>query len=244
VNWRVKSLVCNAVSLLPSPVSYAAHYWLQRHFGSLRRIDPIEDLRAGVETWKRIRSQGHDPSGKVFLEIGTGWVPLVPLSCWLMGAGKTITIDSNPYVKAELIRESLRCIHENSPDIVRLFGDFLVRSRLDDLLAFTREGGFRLRGFLDLCRIDYVAPGDAAVTGLPAESVDYHTSYTVLEHIEPGTLTRILEEGNRIVNAEGLFVHRIDYADHLAYCDRRISPINFLRFSDEVWNRLAGNRYA
>jgi hypothetical protein len=167
----------------------------------------------------------------------------VPLAFWLMGAQKTITIDLNPYLKAELIKESLQYISDNNDEIRKLFGSLLREKRMDDLLDFSRSGSFLTRAFLDLCCIQYVAPGDAAATALPPKSIDFHTSYTVLEHIQPDVLKKILVEGNRIMRDNGLFIHGIDYSDHFAHSDKTMSPINFLRFSDEQWERYAGNRY-
>jgi len=243
MHWKLKSLIQNAVSLLPSSASYATYYWIQRHFGGLRRINPVSKLSAGIETWKRIKEQGCDPSEKVFLEIGTGRVHLVPLSYWLMGAKKTITIDLNPYLKGELIRESLRYMSEKKEEIQSLFGSLLVKKRLDDLLAFSGIANFSKRTFLDLCRIDYVAPCNASNTGLPPRSIDFLTSYTVFEHIPPEVLKQILEEGNRIINNNGFFIHRIDYSDHFSHSNKKISAINFLQYSDDEWKRYAGNRY-
>jgi hypothetical protein len=243
VHWKLKSMIQNTVSLLPSAASYAGYYWLQRHFGRLRRIDPVSGLSAGIETWKRIKEQGCDPLEKVFLEIGTGRVPLVPLSYWLMGAKKTVTIDLNPYLKGDLIGESLRYISDNGPAIQGLFGPLLDKKRLDDLVIFSGNANFSTRAFLALCKIEYIAPGNAANTGLPIRSIDFHTSYTVFEHVSPEVLTQILEEGIRIISNDGLFIHHIDYTDHFSHTDPNISAINFLQYSDDEWVRYAGNRY-
>lgn len=235
-------MIQNAVSVLPSSASYEAYYWLQRRLGGLREINPVRRLSAGVETWKRITRQGYEPLGKIFFEVGTGRVPLVPLAFWLMGAEKTITVDLNPYLKKELVIESLRYIATHRDEIENLFGELLDRKRLQSLLMFT-ELDFSLRAFLDLCHIEYVAPGNAASTGLPPQSIDFHTSYTVLEHIPPNVLTQILKEGGRLISNTGLFVHRIDYSDHFSHSDKTISAINFLQYSDDKWSRYAGNRY-
>ena len=243
MHWKLKAAVQNAVCLLPSSTSYAAYYWLQRHFGGLRQINPIGQLSAGVETWKRIIRHDCDPTGTTFFEVGTGRAPLVPLAFWLMGAEKTITIDMNPYMKVELVRESLRYITSRHEEIEHLFGEFLEKERYQALLVFADNPDFSLPEFLDFCRVDYVAPGNAASTGLPPQCIDFHTSYTVFEHIPPEVLTQILEEGNRLISRTGLFVHRIDYSDHFSHFDKGISAINFLQYSDDKWNRYAGNKY-
>ena len=243
VHWKFKAAIQNTVSHLPSSVSYSAYFWIQRHFGGLRKIEPISRLNAGIETWRRIIALGYDPSDKVFFEVGTGRVPLVPLAYWLMGANRTVTIDTNPYLKAELIRETLQHISEHSEDIFSLFGPLLRNDRMEDLLRFHRTSPFSVHAFLDLCHIEYIAPGNAASTSLPSRSIDFHTSFTVLEHIPPDVLKRILNEGNRIMNDDGLFIHKIDYSDHFSHSDKSITSINFLQYSDNEWARYADNRY-
>ncbi|MGB5636835.1 MAG: hypothetical protein WBM86_29195, partial [Waterburya sp.] len=161
----------------------------------------------------------------------------------LMGAKKTITIDLNPYLKKELIAESLEYIVNNEAEIRDLFGSLLNQQRFDDLLVFAKTASFSTRAFLDLCQINYLAPSNAADTKLPPQSIDFHTSYTVFEHIPRDTLKQILEEGNRIISNNGLFIHKVDYSDHFSHSDPNISAINFLQYSDDQWDKYAGNRY-
>ena len=243
MHWKIKARIQNAVSLLPSSVSYATYYWIQRHFGSLKRMNPVSRLKAGVETWNKIQELGYSPIEKVFLEVGTGRVPMVPVAYWLMGAKSTITIDLNPYMKEELIRESLEYISDNKEEIQKLFGSLLDKKRLDKLLYFYKSSTFSTSSFLEFCQIKYIAPGNAAKTRLKEKSIDFHTSYTVFEHIPPMVLKEIIKEGNRIISDGGLFIHRIDYSDHFSHSDKTISAINFLQYSDSEWNRYAGNRY-
>ncbi len=243
MHWKLKSFIQNAVSRLPSEHSYAAYYWIQRHFGGLKRMDPTSRLKAGVEACRRLHALGRDPNGKSLLEVGTGRVPLVPLAFWLMGARRTVTVDLNPYMKEELIRESLEYIAANRPEIEVMFGNLLIPERLDELLALLTGGAFSQQAFLTCCNIDYMAPGDAADTRLPEASIDFHLSYTVFEHIPRPVLEAILKEGNRILHDDGLFIHRIDYSDHFSHADSAISAVNFLQFPEAKWERLAGNRY-
>jgi len=243
MHWKIKAAIQNVIALLPDAVSYEAYYWIQRHFGALRRVNPVSRLLAGIETCQRIQKHGRSPAGKVFLEVGTGRAPLVPLAYWLMGAERTITIDLNPYLKEELVGDHLRYICENEAEIAALFGPLLNGKRFEEVLTYARGPKRPVTEFLDLCRITYIAPGDAANTRLPDESIDFHTSYTVFEHIPPAALEKILREGNRITKGSGLFVHYIDYSDHFSHSDKGISAINFLQYSDRAWARYAGNRY-
>jgi hypothetical protein len=243
MHWKLKAVIQNTISLLPNSVSYAAYFWIQRHFGGLRRINPVSSLTAGIATWNLIKELGYDPSEKVFFKVGTGRVPLMPLAYWLMGAKKTMTIDLNPCLKEELIKESLQYISDNSQEILKLFGSLVHQDRMDDLMHFNKNLSFSTSAFLDICHINYIAPSDAANTTLSNQSIDFHTSYVVLEHIPLEVLKNIIDGGNRIISDNGLFIHRIDYSDHFSHSDKTISSINFLQFSDNDWIRYAGNRY-
>ncbi len=115
--------------------------------------------------------------GKVFLEVGTGRVPLVPIAYWLMGAESTITIDLNPYMKEELIAEHLHYLSKHENEILELFGSLIDKKRFNDLVKLATRPKIQATEVLDLCQIIYIAPGDAANTNLHEQYIDFHTSY-------------------------------------------------------------------
>jgi SAM-dependent methyltransferase len=199
-------------------------------------------LIAGIETVKRLGQVGRSPVGSTFLEVGTGRKINTPLAFWLLGAEKIITVDLNPYLKEELVREDLDYIVKNKSEIEGLFGNRIFNDRLNVLLEFI-ESPYELKNLLKFINIEYIAPGDASRLNLSESSIDFHTSYTVLEHISPEIIKAILKEGQRILKKDGLFIHKIDYSDHFSHSDKSISSINFLQFSDDDWDKIAGNRY-
>ena len=243
MNWKLKAFIQNTLSFFPSKTSYRLHYFLQRKFGGLKETNPVSELTKAIDTWRAITNQEQTPKNKTFFEVGTGRISLVPLAYWLMGAKKTITIDINPYLKSELIKESLEYISKNKEEMLTLFGEYLDIGRWEKLLLFIETSNFSTATFLNLCKITYIAPGDAAKTNLPNKSIDFHTSSTVFEHIPIETLEKILIEGNRIIKNNGHFFHDIDYSDHFSHSDSSISAINFLSFSDKEWDKYARNRY-
>jgi SAM-dependent methyltransferase len=244
MNWKLKAKIQNLISLLPPNVSYSIYYWIQRNFGALRsnKINPIDRLRAGFETCKRLEQFGKSPVGATFLEVGTGRRINTPLAFWLLGAEKIITVDLNPYLKEELIKADLEYIKNHSNDIEDLFENRIVNNRLNILISLN-QSPLNLQELLKLISVDHIAPGDASQLSIPSNSIDFHTSYLVFEHIPPEIIKAIIKEGKRILKKDGLFVHRIDYSDHFSHSDKSISAINFLQFSDIEWNRIAGNRY-
>ena len=85
-------------------------------------------------------------------------------------------------------------------------------------------------------RIEYHAPADASSTGLPGASVDVVFSNSVLEHIPGDVLLAIMRESARVLRPGGLAVHGVNCGDHYAYADRRVTPINYLSFSEREWS--------
>lgn len=243
MRWKLKATIQNSISLLPDSVSNAAYYWMQRRFGGLKNINPTDRLIGAIGTWKQIKASGYDPLGKVFFEIGTGRVPMVPVAYWLMGAEKTITVDLNPYLKAELTNDCIQYIAHNKAEVIEFFGELLDNNRFEQLMQFNNQSDFSMEALFGLCGIEYFSPADASQLPLAAECIDIYTSYNVFEHIPTTVLQNILKEGNRVIKPNGLFAHRIDYSDHFANADPSISAINFLQYSDAEWAKYADNGY-
>lgn len=242
MNWKIKCKVQNLVAGLPPSYSNAAYYWLQRQFGGLRRVNPVNQLRAGIAVCKWIEGVGRSPVGATFLEVGTGRRISTPIAFWLFGAERIITVDLNRYLKEELVKEDLAYMRENRAEIEDLFNGRIHDDRLSSLVS-TTQGRGRLGDVMDLCGIEYMAPADATKLSLPSASIDFHASYTVLEHIPESGVKGILEEASRVLKDDGLLVHRIDYSDHFSHSDKSISPINFLQYDNVTWQKIAGNRY-
>jgi len=242
MNWKIKARIQNIIALLPDPVSYEAYYWIQRRFGGLKKITPYKDLSAGLEICRQIEGVKRSWIGKIFLEIGTGRRINIPLALWLMGASRIITVDLNPYLKEELVKEDVIYIIKNKEKIKELFGDYILQDRLSDLVnSFSIT--WQLKEIIEFCNIYYISPGDASRLSLLDKSVDFHVSRNVFEHIPKNTLHLIIQEAGRLLSDEGLLVHRIDFSDHFSHSDDTLSSINFLQFSDKEWDQLAGNRY-
>mgnify|MGYP006440411699 CR=1 FL=1 len=243
MNWKYKALIQNAISILPSSLSYNAYYYVQRNFGGLKNYTPLRRLLAGVKTWNHIIDVGQNPVGKTFFEVGTGHIPVVPIAYYLMGSFKTFTIDINPYLKDELLWECIRFLQNNKEIVRETFGSNLNWERYHYILDLSQNQKLSTHELLDEFNIKYIAPADASKTSISNQSIDYHTSYTVFEHIPPAVLKSILTEGNRLLKDDGLFIHRIDYSDHFSHGDKSISSINFLKYNDDEWNRYADNKY-
>jgi hypothetical protein len=244
MNWKAKAFIQNCVAVFPKHLSYEMYFQMQRYFGGLKKpFNPLGHFSTGVDMLKKIQQHGENFIGKTFFEVGTGRVPLLPVAFWLGGVGKIITVDLNPYMRDELVKDMLFFIKSKEYEIKNIFGTLLNEERFDLLLNYSRKNKVHKKDILELCQIEYHAPTDAAKTDLLENSIQYHISHTVYEHIPLSVIQNILEEGNRIITKDGLFINIIDYGDHFSYMDKNISIINFLQYNDREWEKYAGNRY-
>jgi SAM-dependent methyltransferase len=244
MGWRNKARFAKAVAKLPPGISYGAYYLIQRHFGTLRQMNPIRCLKAGVAIVDLIRKRKPEVTGsETFLEVGTGRCLSLPMALWLCGAFRTITVDLNPYLKAELVFEEIAYIRNHQDEVTTLFGPHsqkpVFRERFDLLL----RSGLDLDRLLSLMNIEYHGSANAAQLELLDQSIDYHVSFMVLQHIRPAALAAILREARRLLKPGGLSVHYVVLGDLFSGFDHSISQVNFLQFSEEEWESIAGNRY-
>ncbi len=218
------------------------HRGLQKAAGTVR-LDPEEEYERKRRLLLRMREQGLDVEDRVFVEVGTGWHPLLPLVLGVLGARRTITLDVNAWLSRETLVETLEAVEGL---VERLTVDFGIdaaaaHSRLAELRQLARSG-HTPRDVLLAADVEYRFPVGAGATGMEAGSVDYVISSNVLEHIAPAELHRILEESRRILKPGGVSVHHVDPGDHFSI-DDRITSVNFLKFSPRAW-RLIGSGLA
>ena len=243
MNWKVKATIQNLMGRLPPDLANPIYYRLQRSCGGLRQPTPVSRLEAGIEIVRRLRQLEHPVESAVFLEIGTGHQLNLPLSLWLCGAGQITTVDLNHYLQEQLVMNDIAYLRSHEEEVRDLFAEIPQRGLFEERFERLTTRADSLRDVLSLTHIRYWAPADASRLALEADSVDYHVSFTVLEHIPVAVLKRIFQEGCRLLKPDGLFIHCIDFSDHFAHSDEAVSSVNFLQFSEREWRRLAGNRY-
>ncbi len=249
MNWTTKARVQNLIAALPGPLADHCYYRMQRMVGGLRNPTPVKQIVAGCRLAEAIQAQRPLEGARV-MEVGTGRSLAIPLLTWLLGAEQVLTVDLNRYLRPEVLLADLAYLRANQPwlkeQLAAVVGEAgPTEGRQADLLALDleRPPARVLEELLQLCSIDYRAPADASALDLAAESIDVHLSRHVLEHVPPDALAGILREAARVLKPDGLCVHLIDLSDHFQHQDSSISPVNFLRYSEAEWDRLAGNRF-
>jgi len=242
MHWKTKALIQNMVAKLPQRLSYKCYYWIQRKYGGLKAVNPMPYVTAALKLVQYAGNAGMSLDGCHMLEVGTGRRLNMPLVYWLAGAARVTTVDLNPYLTEDLIQEDLEYLSKNWDTFCGQVEPHCRSERITALREFLETGG-TMDELMEHCQIHYWAPADATDLDLEDESVDLHVSYNVLEHIPTATLSQMFQEAVRIMKANSLFIHKVDFSDHFSHSDPTITPINFLQFDQLEWDRIAGNRY-
>lgn len=235
MHWRFKGALQKSLSVIPGGAW--VHHRLQRRFGDLRRFE--HELASKVEDWTimvtHLRGAGVSVAGTRFLEIGTGWYPTFPLACYLAGAARVATYDLNRHLQPDLLHRCVQALGRYLPIIAETSGECLAdvkRRHVDLAQRLDSDLGAATAGV-----IEYSAPADATRSGLEDGAIDVVFSNSVLEHVPPDVITAMYRESKRVLAPGGLMFHSVNCGDHYAYIDRRIGPLDYLRYSDRAWAR-------
>lgn len=156
--------------------------------------------------------------------MGTGWTPIIPALFSILHPARIICTDVERLIDASTIEHARRFVSEQG-------------KRVSEALCLpASEIASTLAGF----HFDYRCPFDPR--SVPDGSVDIIYSRAVLEHIDPGTLSILLQHSRRMLRAGGLICHSIDNSDHFEHKDKSLSRLNFLRYGPSAWRVMCLNR--
>lgn len=242
MNWQTKSRIQRVCAALPG--GGKLYYAIQRTAGRLRNYDFERRFMQHAACVKELQQHGVAVEGARIFEVGTGWVPLMPIGYWLCGAREVVTCDLNRYLSWALLREALEWLAAHPDRVREIWRDAAAPDRIALGLETIQAHAESPKRFLDAAAIRYDAPADATQTAVESETFDLHTSVSVWEHVEPGVLPGILAEANRMLRPGAYAYHIVDPTDHFAHGDASIPLIHFLRFDDAHWRRYNDNQWA
>lgn len=235
MDWRIKGIVQGLLSVTPGGT--AANDWLQRHMGGRKSVDG--QIRAKIRNdWlvhmRHFDQLGIDLRGKHMVEVGTGWLPVMPLCFALAGVRRCCTIDLRRHLSPQAVLLTVRHLAPCLAQIAKASGQnekvigarWRAWSQCTDGEAVLRDAG-----------VSYIAPADATACDLDNSSVDIVFSNSVLEHVPAAVLDALMVETRRILKPGGLALHSVNCGDHYAYFDPTITPIHYLRYSEQAWRK-------
>jgi SAM-dependent methyltransferase len=231
MHWKIKGLIQGALSILPGGIT--CNHLLQRNLGQMRSESYERDIFLNDVTvlLLRLAQFGLDPERSRILEIGTGWMPVFPISLALAGFRNIVTVDLMPHLRKSAVKRTLLSLETylQHPCLLAFSTYEQIRARYERFIRATHP--------LEAMGITYRAPYDAANTDWPVESFDVVTSNNVFEHVPSPILLDILAEGKRLLRPGGHILHCVNCGDHYAYSDPNINLLNYLQFSSEEWSR-------
>ena len=230
--WWIKAIVQKIISLLP--FKHRVNFLFQKY------VTKGVELTDGLFNDKLVHCSDHlascriNDSQNTFLELGTGWFPVIPIALHLAGASKITSVDISSLVSEERMQLT-----------IAKFKRWLVQERLDFYLLQideTRKQGFLNKDFSRMSLIEITQYlniefkiVDARELPNQGGSIDFIISNNVFEHIYAPVLQAILKEFNRVLRDDGVMSHFIDMSDHFAHMDSSITIYNYLRFSQAQW---------
>jgi hypothetical protein len=240
MRWQAKAAVQAILSRLP--VGHRLHRRLQDVSGTAT-FRAEREYRRKADLLGRMRDQGLPIEGRTFMEVGTGWHPVLPLLLVLLGADRVVTTDVNPWLTPRSLRETLTGLDEMADALEADFGVPADRSRaeLRRVAGVAGEHPAEVDAPLRAAGVQYVllANGALATDG----RFDYVVSTNVLSHIPPPVLEDMAGSWRGLLKPGGWAVHHLSPGDHFA-SDPRITTANFLKFSPRAWRYIGGSGIA
>lgn len=232
-NWRIKAYTQWILSKLPygERLNHALQaIKLRGPKRSARTLKRIPQVGAAL---RRLAQQVPLENAEV-VEVGTGWVPFVTLLLYLCGTRRIWTFDIVRHCRFQLVKEMLAVLRSHSDQCASSLG---VNHEVYEQRLGRIEGASDLEELFKRANIEYAAPADAAVTGLPDASVDIHLSYSVFEYVPVQALNAILAEAARILKPEGRLYAYMGCGDDYATFDKKLNAFYYLKFTDAQWQR-------
>jgi SAM-dependent methyltransferase len=237
--WPTKARIQKLLSSIP--LGDQLYFIGQQYVGGFRQFDISSKVGQGTRILESLSECGGGLNDCSVLEIGTGWAPIIPFLFWLCGQKECHTFDISALLKKSLVLRSARQLASyfaKGEIVLTKGGKFKIlhdrQMALARTLGQTRDG----KELLELCHVFYHAPHNPSSTGLDDQSVDLIFSNTVMQHVKPLDISRILNESHRILKPGGLMIHLIDMSDNFSHADPSITSINFLQFSEEYFQRF------
>ncbi len=241
MRWLAKSALQNAISVLPGSV--AVNGLLQRYGTGSVVMTPervvARLVRVGGRHVEHQRRFGEQPLEETtVVEVGTGFVPLLPVGLYLAGAAAVHTYDiaqlANAARTVDLLHQIVAAADSGA---LERECPWTLPERLECLREIAAGPQVGLHPLLATMGITYHV-GDATRSGLDARSAQLFVTNNVFEHVPAEVISALLAEAHRTGVPGALVSHHIDLRDHYAKFDRTVSVYNSLRFSSRQWRLL------
>jgi hypothetical protein len=210
-----KTRIFKGLSILPNKIGYGIYHILQNIGGNHTLGFKIKSTKKTYEMVVEILNKNNvNLANMKIAELGSGWVPIFPYQLIIEGKAKKVdTYDVNEHFNQNKI-EQLNAFYEHQQGVI-----------------FEKKGKFNL-----LKGVSYFPKTN--ICNAEIQDIDLVLSRFVLEHVTPKDLVEIHNFLYSNLKSGSLVLHLISPSDHRAYGDSSLSLQDFLKYSEEEWNRI------
>lgn len=213
INWKIKSLLYRLLNFFKL---YKALFFIQKKITKRSNID----LKEIAFYWQYHLKFLKENNSKTILEIGAGKS---------LAQNIFLSYSFNQKIEQTLIDVSrmidLDLFNKANDQISKLLGvnKLPFAKSIDDL-----KKNYNLN-YLAPMRLDQIVKNKL--------HFDACISSTTLEHLSEEDLKKTFLLLKKIIKKEGIISAAIDYSDHYSHTDKNIDKLNFLRFSNDEWDK-------
>lgn len=236
MKWVMKAIAAKILSVAPGG-EWIYEFLQENVTKSIRVSEGMVKQKADVGLSYMRRLVNHRTPewlvGALYYEFGAGWHLTIPLLFYVLGVQRQNLTDIKRHVKPEILRDVVNTLQQLMPYIAT---SNPLGTPLRNLPRFDESQ--QLEEYLAQLGITYQAPVDARRTEFDDDTFDMITSTQVLLYPSEEDVEKILRESYRVLKKGGLFVISVHLFDQYSTFDGKISPYNYLKFSDFMWERL------
>lgn len=217
MNHKIKTSVFQFLSFLPNPLGVKLYHKLQ-YFSENKNLNL--KIKSSENTFNSFLAIGKllkiEPENKSIIEIGSGWLPIIPYLFIFKGKAKQVyTYDLNEHYQ------------ENS--IVDFNAVFSKEYNL--IIDTQKKGKYSLPK-----ELVYFPLQNIITAAIPKAQIVF--SRFVLEHVTPEDIAEMHMKFKKSLEKGSYVVHFISPSDHRAYSDPSLSLQDFLKYDAKEWNRI------
>lgn len=213
---QLKTTFFKTIDFLPGKLGYALYHKVQSLLTESFDVKQTANERSFGEIQRILAHNGKTLKGQYLLEIGSGWMPILPyLLHYKGGCSEVHTFDINDHYNNRYIDE-LNIYYQKQLEVnVEYKQDKL---HIPDFIKYH--------------------PNSNVINAALPDKVDLVYSRFVLEHVTPKDLVAMHKRFAKEYGSDVLILHLISPSDHRAFSDTSISHYDFLQYSQSEWNKI------
>jgi hypothetical protein len=216
MNYKYKTFFFKFLEFLPNSVGDFLYHQLQNFTDKMSIEKRLQNTDASYQLLQeKCKKLQIDFDGKSVLEIGSGWLPMLPYFFKYLGKAKKIyTYDINPHFQKKLIQKL-------NVGFAKIYGYEVVEVNAKYGLP---DG------------IDYFPSKNVINEDLP--NADYIFTRYVLSHMKKNEVIVLHEKLKKTMPKGTIIIHFISPSDLRQYGNSAISMQDFLKFSESEWDKI------